>query len=676
MTSIRLFFNRGVILQDLRQHGWIGILYLLALSFLLPIVMMLQSMTDEQSREIDSLFDVSGGLTLNLLLIFPIFTVTFIFRYLHRKAPSDLYHSLPITRNQLLTSHLFSALILLLIPVWVVAVITALIRPLASYHYIYELSIVWEWALMSTAITLFLCGLTLLLAVSLGQTILQLIVTYGLLLTPAWLLVLGVVHLDRYLFGFSREYYERGYSTGFELGTISPFLRLTGLSSQPFGLRELLIYLLLGVVFIIISYFLYRKRDTAASGRAIVFPFMTLLFRLLVMLFISMVFGAYLFEDNRHSNGVSIFGYIIGGMLGCLIAEMVVRKTWLIWSKRILASSLGYGLLLLLLLYLPVSNIDGFEARVPKATDIKGVAVSNQFNNLIDMDMVNQMQVPAKLTSESFSHNPAYIEAVLQLHQDLVAQYEAGEITPVQASDHSRNLIIAYELESGNKWVREYVLQEGQLEDSLRRVMEHEEYKKQYVLKGLTDEDTFRATISSYGADKRVVITDPEDLQEFKQILLKEIMNMSYEEQLEMGNSWASIDLSSPNLPYGNYRSIDWSKSYEELEAWMEEKGLADQARITPSDIREMTITRNIANTGFTGNDDDLELENKYYEHMAQLSGEAKVTEEESLWDVLKNKTFFTVHSDDDLKTPYLVKMKLNSGEVLIEGMEHYPEGM
>lgn len=675
MTSIRLFFNRGVILQDLKQHGWIGILYLLALAFLLPFVMLVHPVSGGQGREIDSLFDVSDDLTLNLLLIFPIFTVSFIFRYLHSKAPSDLYHSLPITRNQLLTSHLFSALILMLVPVWVIAVVTALIRPFASNHYIYELSVVWEWAGLSTAIILFLSGLTVLLAVSLGQTILQLIVTYGLLLTPAWILVLGVIHMERFLFGFSSEYYEMGYSTGFELGTISPFLRLTGLSGQPFGWMEILIYLLLGVMFIIISYFLYRKRDTAASGRAIVFPFMTLLFRLLVMLFISMALGAYLSEANGYSTRGLIMGYLIGGILGYLIAEMVVRKTWLIWSKRTLVSSIAYGVLLLLLLYLPVSNIDGFETRVPKAEDIKGVAVSEHFTNLIDMDEVNQMQIPAKLTSKSFSQNPAYIEAVLQLHQELIAQYEAGEITPVQTSDRSRNLVIAYELESGNKWVREYVLQEGQLEDSLRKVMEHEEYKKQYVQSALLDEDTSRITLTSWEANKKVTIKDPEDIKEFKQILLKEMMSMSYEEQLEMGNSWATIELTSPNLRYGSYQYQEWSKSYEELEAWMVEKGLADQARMNPSDILEMTVTRNITNTGFSGSQEDMKLNEKYYEHMAQLSGETSVTEEVSQWDVLTHRKDLSVYDDYNLDTPYLVKIKLNTGEVFINGMEHFPEG-
>lgn len=675
MTSIRLFFNRGVILQDLKQHGWIGILYLLALSFLLPFVMLLQPVSGGQGREIDSLLEVSEGLPLNLLLIFPIFTVSFIFRYLHRKAPSDLYHSLPITRNQLLTSHLFSALILLLLPVWVIAAIIALIRPYASNHYIYELSIVWEWAGMSTVFTLFLCGLTVLLAVSLGQTILQLIVTYGLLLTPAWILVLGVIHLDRFLFGFSREYYEMGYSTGFELGTISPFLRLTGMSGEPFGMREMLVYFLLGVVLILLSYILYRKRDAAASGQAIVYPFMTLLFRLLVMLFISMAFGAYLSEVNRYDNGGLMFGHVIGGILGCLIAEMVVRKTWLIWNRRTLASSIGYSLLLLLLLYLPVANIDGFETRVPKAADVKGVAVSEHFNNLMDTDKVNQMQIPAKLTSESFSQYPAYIEAVLQLHQDLISQYEAGEISE-RTSDYSRKLIIAYELTNGSKMVREYVLEEGQLENSLRKVMEHEEYKKQYVQNSLMEDDTLRITITNWETGKKVTITDPADIKEFKSILLKEIMAMSYEEQLEMGNSWAYIELTSSRLRYGSYQNQEWSKSYEELEAWMEEKGLADQARMVPSDIREMTITRNITNTGFSGSHDDMELHQKYYEHMTRLSGQTKVTEEESQWDVLKNRTDISVLDSYNLDTPYLVKIKLNSGEIFINGMGHFPEGM
>lgn len=49
MTSNRFFCSGGVIRQSLRQHGWIGLLYLVGLLFtvLLPLFM---SIGDEQPR--------------------------------------------------------------------------------------------------------------------------------------------------------------------------------------------------------------------------------------------------------------------------------------------------------------------------------------------------------------------------------------------------------------------------------------------------------------------------------------------------------------------------------------------------------------------------------------------------------------------------------------------------
>ncbi|MCM3785146.1 ABC transporter permease [Neobacillus mesonae] len=676
MTSIRLFFNRGVIIQDLKQHGWIGLLYQLLLFFFLPFVMMFEPVSGGRNLQIDSLLDVYGGMLLPLLLIFPIATVSFVFRYLHGKAASDLYHSLPITRSQLLTSHLFSALVLLLIPVWVTAAVTAIIRPYSGNHYVYELSIVWDWAVMFTFLTFFLCGLTLLLAISFGQTILQMIITYGLLLTPAWLILLGVVHGERFLFGFPGQYYERGLGTGFSVEMATPFYRFAGLTGAPFGWKELTVYLLLGAVFIVLSYVLYQRRDAAASSRTIAFPFMSFLLRLLVTLCIALVVGIYLSEITGKSDNGLLIGYAIGGILGFLIAEMVIRRTWLIFDKRAFASFLGYGILLALILYLPVTNLSGYETRVPELEDVKSVVASDSFNNIIDWDKMNRTQEKPKLSSNYFSHNSEYIEDVIGLHQEIIDKYESGKISHRQFSHNTRDLIIAYELADGKKMIRKYVLQEGELEDSLKTVMEHEEYKKQYVPKRLTDEDTIRITLSSWYTGENVNITDPADIREFKRILQKELMEMSYEDQLQMGNSWAYIDIVSNKQPYGSYQNIAWSKSFDELEAWLVKKGLADNARLSPSDISEMTITRNITNTGFLEDQNDAELELKYYDHMARLSGETKVAEESDQWDVLRYAKDFSVYADYNMDAPYLVKIQLNTGDTLVRMLDQFPEGL
>ena len=678
MTSIRSYFNKAIIRQDLRQYGWIGILYLLALLFFIPFIMLFDVREGQPVVELNSLYEVSGGLSLVLLLIFPVLAGTFIFRYLHAKAPSDLYHGLPITRSQLLTSHLSSVIVLITVPVWITAVIAALIRPYTDY-YVYDVTMVWEFGIIFTILGLFVCAFTILMAICFGQTLIQMILTYGLLITPAWLMLLGIAHIRQFLFGFHDTYFENGFSSLFSVEKVTPLLRIAGASREPFGWFELTMYFVLAVLFLGLGYLLYRKRDGAAASQTIVYRFLTPLFIILVVLFCSLVAGFYMYGMRDNSRGMLITGYILGGIFGYLVVQMVLHRTWLVFSRKVLVHGVIYMIGLAAILYIPVSGIGGYESSVPEQADVKSVLYSDSgFSFAIQYDSSGQRK-QINLSSY-FTEDEEYTAAVIKLHQALVSKYKEGELSENEEYNSDTIYVtIGYELNNGHRVMRKYRITASEFKDYLKPIMESSYYKElAYKIKQLNEEPTSRIVLDGPHVGNRVEITDPNEIKEFKALFIEEVMNMSYEDQRKERNqtAWAHIEFYNVENRNNNYYG-NWNKSYTKLEAWLEEKGYADQVRMTPSDITSMTITRNIPNTGFVldqnANDPTLD----YYTFMAKLGGETRVTQDKDKQNIILSQKDFSVYGDDnDVDNPYLVKATLNNGEVLIWSLEDFPEGV
>ena len=125
MTRSRYFFNSSIIRQNFRQHGWIGIIYALGLLFALPLQMFMSNNPNAVPQEIDHLFRVTGEMQMIFIVSIPVVAGLFLFYYLQTKSPSDMWHSLPLRREHLLSSHLGSGLLLRLIPVWLTAAVVA-----------------------------------------------------------------------------------------------------------------------------------------------------------------------------------------------------------------------------------------------------------------------------------------------------------------------------------------------------------------------------------------------------------------------------------------------------------------------------------------------------------------------------------------------------------------------
>ncbi|CAH1215589.1 hypothetical protein PAECIP111892_04133 [Paenibacillus auburnensis] len=647
MTRSRFFFNSSVIRQNLRQHGWIGIIYTLALLFALPLQMFMNGDPNAKPQTVQNLFFVGGEIQMLFAVTVPVAAGLFLFRYLQAKMPSDLWHSLPLRREHLLVSHTVSGLILLMVPIWLTGAIAAMVQPLDSNMYIYTGSDVLEWCLTLSVLTLFLFIFSMFIGICTGQTVLQGAVIYILLLLPVVLLQLINEHLGMYLYGYPRWFGIRAH-----IEVWSPILHMVYVNTNAFSAGDLWMYSALSVLLFALSVLLYRRRHGEKAGQAIAFTYFNPLFKAGVMFCAMLISGTYFAQLKQQQLGWTIAGNLAGALIGYIAAEMIIRKTWQILTRRVPLEFAGYALLLGLLLYIPVSGISGYENRVPALEKIEAVYAGSDY---AANDAYWNTNNPNTSKEDPFTEDRNYIEAVRKLHLAVAAARPEAPAN-YSYSDY-RQFYLSYRLENGRIVQRSYMIPSAGFEPELKAVMESEGYKrKAYRLSRLeTDTESFR--LNNY--NKALSLSDPQEVKEFKEILKREILNMTYEDQnlTRVQPSYASIQtMGKPDATgYQLYYAYEWQSSFHELGAWLEKKGYADKIRTKPGDIASAEIIQDNYNDRLPAaerHDPERHLE------LARSEKRSAVIQEAApIADILEHQRYYSAKDGD-----YLVKLVYKEG--------------
>lgn len=77
MIFNRLFCNRGILIQNFRQHGWIGVLFLITLLFSLPLYIATEYR--DVPQQIISLFQANGEVQILFAITLPVAAGIFLF---------------------------------------------------------------------------------------------------------------------------------------------------------------------------------------------------------------------------------------------------------------------------------------------------------------------------------------------------------------------------------------------------------------------------------------------------------------------------------------------------------------------------------------------------------------------------------------------------------------------
>ncbi|MBO1512969.1 hypothetical protein [Metabacillus bambusae] len=638
MKSKKSFFKNGIIKQDLRQHGWISIVYFICLMFTVPLELMQLATRDYVVFEdYKNYLYVNTELQVLFLFTIPVAAGLLLFRYLQNEASVDMIHSLPIRRVTLYVSHIMSGLLLLLVPIILMSCVTFFVtQSIEEFHSILTPSELLSWTGLITLLTCMMFFVTVAVGMMTGMSSAQAILTYIFFFLPIGMVTMVSYNLSFLLFGFSPIFIDE------KLTYLSPFLRFIEIwnTKDPFSMLEIFIYTIIVICSFFIGLGLYKARQLESATDVIAFPFLKPVFKYGVT-FCSMTMGGSYFSVTGTLNwSWIIFGYISGALIGYVVAEMILQKTWRIFHFRVFTGFIGYSIIFIIILFSIKTDLINFEKKLPRMDHISEVYFGDKY----------EMQELLRKDIEVYSDSKLYIQDVRNLHEYITSQQDLIESQTDEK--YRQDMVISYRLNDGKLLTREYRSPVQLMKEKLTPVMEAESYKKILPEYTLLQENALSIKIVPNGpVGTQVMLTDQKEIEEFSRVIRKDLLSQTLDDLVQPTSPWGYIEISTKatgeEQSYEGY-PIEWKKSYDETTKWLDEHGYLDDARINSEDLLKAEITK-------VNHPKNLEYYNpdELFNSGEQFS---TITDKEFLSNALEQ---FTEYSEEHM---YYVKFTLKDG--------------
>lgn len=582
MQSKTSSINKELLIYIFRSSGWISLLYLIGLLFALPLEV-LMSVLEERAIYVDGpkLLIINNTIQYALILVIPVLLAVFLFRFLQVKQLADFIHSLPLSRKQIYVHHLVAGIVFLLFPILITAFILLVFQWTLDVSQIYTIKEIGSWMGITFSIELLIFSVAVLIGMITGLSALQAVLTYVMLLLPVGLVVLFVVNIKFLLFGFSENYYLTS-----NIWRLSPLTAVAELNKVKLFSVYFLVYYILSVCLLLLSFLLYKKRKHEYVSHAFVFPVLKPVFKYGMITGVMLLSGFY-FSQTTEPFGWMIFGYVIGAVFGYLLAEMVLQKTW---RTKLQLKGFGYYVLVMLACVVLIKlDFIGFEKKVPDTADIKKVSISKIDTNYSDDQMntdydTNQVENPFVVLTED--QNKVTLR---KLHEQIIERGESERFVS-DRENPTPSIFIKYELENGRNISREYFLRNyDSFSPYLKKIYESKEYKERaYSLLKSSSRDVYRVDISSNGPfNKSIQLSDPKQIKEAIEALQADLVNKTYE---QMADPVGEVGYLTVTLEKNRSIHFSWLASFQHFNKWMKQTGKEDRVRIQAVDIDYLMI--------------------------------------------------------------------------------------
>ena len=494
-----------------------------------------------------------------------------VFRYLHTAASVIDAHAKPLTRTQLFRGSFFAGLVMIVAPVVLTGLfylcvmgahtsgdLLAILKGWCFENYndmahVLAASNILGWTLDNILVIGFTYCVSCFAAILAGTAVVQALLSLVLIALPMVVYTFFLGYMNTFLYG---------YDGGVDLiGYLSPYAYLIARGAYPFASVPitLLLYAAISVLLVFAAVAIYRKIKLENEENTIVVPFVAeLLVILLTAIAVSMallIARSLLSIDTTAGEVITtVLATVVFFPIFCMIADQSFR----IFKGRNVKVFILYAAVMCLVLAFTLFDVTGFEKRVPAASEVKSVTVTD--DNLIHRNF-------------SGISDGETIALITDLHKSIA---DRGEGTEDQINDpvYSKNraqcssigsIEITYKLNNGKTMKRMYPVILPESYDAYeqfyncRAVREHECFDEKNPLKNgqyLALNDLHVNERGEYKNDRTYMVQD-KDMSGLIKAANKDIRNWTAESR-ELFDYAEEYDPAEDDFAYGLSVSVDY----------------------------------------------------------------------------------------------------------------------
>ena len=632
------YFNKGIFRNNIKRFWLITFSY----TFFMFILIMgyLNSVIGRMNRSDNfellsnlgkSIFD-SNDVMVIFLGFYPLVAALAVFSYMHFQKNTAMIHSLPVTRPTLFVTNYLSGLFIVSFPLLINSFILIIFQMIAG---IPNPAYAWIWLAINLVMTLLLYNFAVFAGMFTGHMAAQAIFFYIFNFLALFLETIIKSILGNFLFGYVSDTSSQTFESWSPLYYLNAFYR--GFRNDKGNIVVLIGYLFVGIVFLVLSYYLYKKRHMEVATDVISFSFVKPVFKYSVAFCSAALVGSIIVSIlNVNQNFVAyIITYLIGGFIGYFAAEMLIRKTFKVFKTY--KGYIVFALTLSLLLCSINFDLYGYESRVPQYSEVEIMCMSTYMDSSMrialrpedyDPEMHGYL-IPTREYLKEFDYEPPealsdeHIKELRDSMPGILENYEAitkarqihsyivenenlfkeneklrQKNTLGQQADFfkNRNLYFIYRLEDGSLLERQYRLltyqDNTELDKLLREYISLPGIRESYVPILDKDAEDIRSLYVSFetkdGHYQDYEITD--NIQDFldahkKDVLAEdplksmfrdsEITNYNVHIRIEFKETFANRKTSYSNSLYN---------SWENTRNYLVEKGVFELDNLMPSE--------------------------------------------------------------------------------------------
>lgn len=514
MKSKTAFYNRGILRSDLRRLWWAPALMTLFIFFDQPMSL-LNQLEYYLRSDLPQTMQLYHGAVL-VYYCYPVLVSALLFRYLHTQKATQFFHTLPLTRGELLRTKLITLWLFTALPTlinWAAVAVLYHTTPLSGFLKLSQVNAFFGGTLCSQAA---LCGFSLFAVTITGNTAGMIVAALGFPTLPTLLLTTANWGLEAVLTGFA------GFPEGLE-GFIYDFIpsmhQLTWRIAW-FSISEFVLLTLVGAV-------LYRFYAVERAGDLITVTWMRPLF-LYGVTFCATMTGLAYAQSNYYPLPGTIFTALLAAALGFYIAEALLKRTlrilysWKKFAAYLVVAAAAWGIIVL--------DPIGYQTKVPKPEDVAAVSYG-----MMPLP-TNQEKLDQYYYHSDFGlfTQPENIELVTQLHTRAI--HQKGNRREMNKQ------YITYLMKDGSTLKRAYDMYPGQ-DDALLSTKEAR-ISSNYIFR-VPEEDILYATIyvtetetdsQGYIVTKNrpydnKTIRSPEQLNQLREAVMQDLLEQDLSEE-------------------------------------------------------------------------------------------------------------------------------------------------